>query len=260
MEVCIAGYINRWWLEPKLDESQKLDAIGESLVRAIVYSFGSVCFGSMFIGLVNALREIANQIRPNPEEAPIKCLVVVQECIVSCIDVVASIFNDYAMINIGMYGYDFLEAGKQANTLFQKRGWQDIVSNSLLSHLLLIISLIVASLIGCVSVEIERVWELPLVSVADPSTIAFCIGFSVGLVLSNILFNVITSSVKSVVVCFAGNPVEFQQNHPECSHIMREAWKESWPGLVDFVDTGNRRSPNLNGLRFKRESLESLYV
>ncbi len=72
-----------------------------------------------------------------------------------------------------MYGYDFLEAGKQANTLFQKRGWQDIVSNSLLSHLLLIISLIVASLIGCVSVEIERVWELPLVSVADPSTIAF---------------------------------------------------------------------------------------
>ena len=107
MEVCIAGYINRWWLEPKLDESQKLDAIGESLVRAIVYSFGSVCFGSMFIGLVNALREIANQIRPNPEEAPIKCLVVVQECIVSCIDVVASIFNDYAMINIGNLLFEF---------------------------------------------------------------------------------------------------------------------------------------------------------
>ncbi len=93
------------------------------------------------------------------------------------------------------------------------------------------------------------------------------IGFSVGLVLSNILFNVITSAVKSILVCFAGSPDELQQNHPDCSHIMREAWKESFPGLVDYVaDTNNSnigricRSPNAHGLRFKRESLESLYV
>lgn len=203
MEVCIAGYINRWWSQPTLQDSQKLDAVGESLIRAVVYSFGSVCFGSMFIGLVNALRGIADQIRPYREEAPIALLVVVQEFLVSCIDLAASIFNEYAMINIGkfpgfafaitensflivcfahqlrvfrysgMYGYDFLEAGKQANSLFEKRGWQGVVSNSLLNHLLLIISLVIAGLTGCVSVEIERVQKLPLVSVTHPLKISF---------------------------------------------------------------------------------------
>lgn len=73
----------------------------------------------------------------------------------------------------GMYGYDFLEAGKQANSLFEKRGWQGVVSNSLLNHLLLIISLVIAGLTGCVSVEIERVQKLPLVSVTHPLKISF---------------------------------------------------------------------------------------
>lgn len=84
-----------------------------------------------------------------------------------------------------------------------------------------------------------------------------------GFVLSNILFNVITSSVKSVVLCFAGSPDAFQENHPDCSRVMRAAWKKSWPGLVDFVDLENSnkgRSPTVSGRKFKRESLESLYV
>jgi hypothetical protein len=84
-----------------MNQSQKLDAIGESLIRAIVYSFGSVCFGSMFIGVVNFLRAVAEQIRPNREEAAIKSLVVLQEIIVSYIDRAAEVFNEYAMINIG---------------------------------------------------------------------------------------------------------------------------------------------------------------
>ena len=74
------------------------------------------------------------------------------------------------------------------------------------------------------------------------------IGFLVGFILSNILFSVIRSSVNTVVVCFAGSPTEFQTFHPECSHIMRKAWKESWPGFVDFVEKDEvlveRRSPS----------------
>jgi len=91
------------------------------------------------------------------------------------------------------------------------------------------------------------------------------IGFMVGLVLSSILFSVISSSVNAVVVCFAGSPVEFQNNHPKCSLVMREAWRESWPGFVDFVDmTTLKESPRWGKppgrIKFKRASLESLYV
>jgi len=103
MQACIAGYINRWWFAPNLDNSEKLDAVRESLVQAMVYSFGSVCFGSLFIAPVSILRNIAEHIRPNREGAPIRALVVVQEFIVTFIDYVVSVFHDFAMVSVGKF-------------------------------------------------------------------------------------------------------------------------------------------------------------
>ncbi len=68
------------------------------------------------------------------------------------------------------------------------------------------------------------------------------IGFLVGIVLSTVLFSIIDSSVCAVIVCFAGNPVEFQRNHPELSHEMRHAWKEVWPGSLDIDNSGVGRA------------------
>jgi len=256
IQVCIAGYIQRWWFSSRLDHSEKLDIIGESLTRALVYSLGSVCFGSLFIGFVNFLRSVADHIRPNTEEAPLRVLVAVQEFLVSCIDYVALVFHNFAMVYVGMYGYNYLQAADKANILFFKRGWQDIVDHSLLSNLLWVVSLMIAGLCGCISMEIEHVWDISLISGDEPSSLSFCIGFLVGFILSNILFSVIRSSVNTVVVCFAGSPTEFQTFHPECSQIMRNAWKESWPGFVDFVEKDDvRLGPHSPSRRSMRRNL-----
>jgi len=192
-----------------------------------------------------------------------------------------------------MYGYGFLEAAKKSDSLLKKRGWQDIVGHHLLDNLLIIVSLAIAGLSGCISVEIVSAQHLSLVSRDSPTMISFwyvvnylyaarmlnrinmvltgsfsysappnSIGFFVGFVLSSILFSSVSSSVNAVVICFAGNPVEFQTNHPECSQIMREAWRESWPGFVDFVEKEGAlaatRSPGR--LRFRRDNLEPLFT
>jgi len=179
-----------------MTSSEKLDAVGESLVRALVYSFGSVCFGSLFIGPVNVLKSVADHLRPNSEEAPMRALVAVQEAIVSCIDYFVAMFHDFAMVYVGkwitnvalvrsrsiiishfsplgMYGYGFLEAAKKSNSLLQKRGWQDIVGHHLLNNLLLIVSLVIAGLSGCISVEIVSAQHLSLVSSDSPTMISF---------------------------------------------------------------------------------------
>ena len=90
----------------------------------------------------------------------------------------------------------------------------------------------------------------------------FSIGFFVGFIVSNILFSSIRSAVNAIVVCFAGRPLEFQRNHPECSHIMREAWRMSWPGLMDRVEKDNMtyssvRSPHR---RYTRTNVDSLFT
>jgi len=69
----------------------------------------------------------------------------------------------------------------------------------------------------------------------EPSSMLDRIGFSIGTMLSSILFSIIKSSVDAVIVCFAGSPVELENNHKALSHELRLAWKNVWPGSVDFV-------------------------
>jgi hypothetical protein len=68
----------------------------------------------------------------------------------------------------------------------------------------------------------------------------FCLSHSIGvftgLVVTHVLFGLISSSVNAVVVLFAGSPVEFEKNHPELSEELRSAWREVWPGCMDIVD------------------------
>lgn len=264
MQICIAGYINRWWFKPKLDPSEQLDVIGESMVRAIVYSFGSVCVGSLVVPISNLLRKIVEPLRPNGEETPFRALFVVQEFIVTTIDKFFSEFHEFAFIYVGMYGYRFFEAGKQANRLFEKRGWTEIVDNDLLNNLLTIVSLVIGGTCGWIAIVMECSEYEQLVSSDRPALVSFCIGSVIGVTLSNILFSIITSSVNTVLCCFAGSPVEFRNNHPECSHAMREAWRESWPGCVDFVEGEHRlqstiRSPPGRRLSFRHNGRESLF-
>ena len=62
------------------------------------------------------------------------------------------------------------------------------------------------------------------------------IGIVLGLVVTSVLFGIVSSSVNAVLVCFAASPVDFENNHPELSHEMRAAWREVWPGCMDVVD------------------------
>lgn len=61
-------------------------------------------------------------------------------------------------------------------------------------------------------------------------------GVALGIVVTSVLFGIISSSVNAVLVCFAASPVDFESNHPQLSHEMRSAWREVWPGCMDVVD------------------------
>jgi hypothetical protein len=187
------------------------------------------------------------------------------EYVVSAIDYLHSRYHEFAFVYIGIYGYNFHDAAMKSNELFQKRGWTSkVTTNDLISNLLLVFSLGIGCLCGFFAVVISSTEKKPLVSLERPKLIAFVIGFFVGVTSSNILFSVITSAVNTVVVCFAGNPVELQRNHPECSMLMRTAWRESFPTVVDFVETKEIQKSGSHSImspsRPNRKSLDSLFI
>jgi len=229
--VTVAGTIGSWWFK-------KPSALYSTFLQATVFNFGSICYGSLFVGFVQLLRQFTEGLRPNRDDSAMMCLyeccVFFQERLVSCVDDLADSFTPWAYTYIGLYHYGLKDAGHKANELFDRRGWSRIVTDDLVPTVLSMVSLVIGGLSGSFAVILQALDGHGLTSFGHPVLVSFTIGFVVGIVLSTILFSIISSSVAAVIVCFAGSPVEFHQNYPELSHEMRLAWREVWPGSLDI--------------------------
>ena len=243
VQVTVAGVIGSWWFKPETEATSPCSKeIISSFQRSTVLSFGSVCFGSLLVGVVQAIRQFVEPMRPNRDETVFmclhECLVCFQECLVSCIDGLAESFNPWAFTYVGLYGYGFLEAGHLATELFRRRGWSMIVTDDLIPNVLYILSLVIGGVTGLFAVLVEVLGNYNFVAMPQSSSslVAFLTGLVIGLIVSSVLFGLIVSSVNTIIVLFAGSPVEFDRNHHELSHEMRSSWREVWPGCMIVND------------------------
>ena len=243
VQVTVAGVIGSWWFKPETEATSPCSKeIISSFQRSTVLSFGSVCFGSLFVGVVQVIRQFVEPMRPNRDETVFmclhECLVCFQECLVSCIDGLAESFNPWAFTYVGLYGYGFLEAGHLATELFRRRGWSMIVTDDLIPNVLYILSLVIGGVTGLFAVLVEVLGNYNFVAMPQSSSslVAFLTGLVIGLIVSSVLFGLIVSSVNTIIVLFAGSPVEFDRNHHELSHEMRSSWREVWPGCMIVND------------------------
>ena len=243
VQVTVAGVIGSWWFKPETEATSPCSKeIISSFQRSTVLSFGSVCFGSLLVGVVQVIRQFVEPMRPNRDETVFmclhECLVCFQECLVSCIDGLAESFNPWAFTYVGLYGYGFLEAGHLATELFHRRGWSMIVTDDLIPNVLYILSLVIGGVTGLFAVLVEVLGNYSFVAMPQSSSslVAFLTGLVIGLIVSSVLFGLIVSSVNATIVLFAGSPVEFDRNHHELSHEMRSSWREVWPGCMVIND------------------------
>ena len=133
---------------------------------------------------------------------------------------------------MGLYGYPYLKAGKNVFTLFKNRGWEAIIADDLIGNVLLLVSLIVGGIIGCIGIIIERTSDLFAQAGNNALVTAFVLGFVIGLVICSIALSTIASAVNAIIVLFAEAPAEFAQNYPELSRKMTQVWGEIYPGSV----------------------------
>eukprot|EP00934_Nitzschia_sp_Nitz4_P004156 Nitzschia sp. Nitz4//scaffold153_size53422//13539//19613//NITZ4_006760-RA/size53422-processed-gene-0.20-mRNA-1//-1//CDS//3329537259//4146//frame0 len=241
VQVTVAGVIGSWWSSPEevriTTGSQEL---GRSFFSSCFYSLGSICFGSLLVGPVRVLRQLSALFRPSEEGSSLlclhECLYFFQSALASCVDYLVYRFNPWGFTYVGLYGYNLMDAGLHATELFEKRGWTTIVSDDLVPNVLLLITLVIGGVTGVFAHGLESIETLKLTSFDEPVVTSFIVGGMVGLVVSSVLFGIISSSVNAVIVSFAASPLDFQNNHPELSSQMRTAWREVWPGCMDVVD------------------------
>lgn len=168
--VTVAGTIGSWWFDQP-------SALKETFVAATFYNFGSICYGSLFVGFVQFLRQITEGLRPNRDDSAMMCFyefsLFFQEKIVGCVDGLADSFTPWAFTYLGLYHYGLKEAGHKANELFERRGWSRIVTDDLISSVLAMVSLVIGGLSGSFAVILQALDGHGLTSFGHPVLTAF---------------------------------------------------------------------------------------
>lgn len=228
VHVTTAGVIGTWWFAPDEASTCCSKAIGDSFSRATTYSFGSICFGSLIVAFVQALRALNHQLRGNEDAQLLVCII---DCILACIESIIEYFNKWAYVYVGLYGYSYLDAGKNVITLFQNKGWTTIITDDLAENVLFMMSFVIALITGAVGLIVANLDQNLFANLGaeDPASIGFLVGFLIGFVLASILMSVVASAVNTVIVCFAEAPRELEVNHPQLSMEMRNTWRQAWP-------------------------------
>ena len=109
-------------------------------------SFGSICFGSLIVAIVQATRALVNMMRQE-DNSILLCLA---DCILSCIESLIEYFNKWAYVYVGLYGYPYLKAGKSVMELFHNRGWDAVIADDLVSNVLFMVSVVVGLVSGVI--------------------------------------------------------------------------------------------------------------
>jgi len=184
----------------------------------------------LILATVQALRALENQTRDNEDARLVHCLI---QCVLSCLESIIEYFNKWAYVYIGLYGYSYLDAGRNVMSLFEQKGWTVAITDDLADNVLFMMSIAIGLATGLVGIIIGAMDKEMFLNMGfeSPFGPAFFIGFLTGLLISSILMSVVGSAVNTVIVCFAEAPREFEQNHPSLSAQMRGAWAQAWPSL-----------------------------
>jgi hypothetical protein len=170
---CTVAGVMATWLYAKDDARCCCScAVWGSLMRGATYSFGSICLGSLFQGVVSCVRCVIASAKRNRDNMNnghnTDCCGGLCFCIV---DFVASIsgklldyFSQWNYIYISLYGLSYIESGKAVMQLFEFKGWrlnavgsQSIISERLTSFVLGNITFMVGLVTGGLVLLVERI-------------------------------------------------------------------------------------------------------
>lgn len=82
MHVTVAGVLGTWWFSPEDSQHFCSPAVNQSFIRTVTTSFGSICFGSLIVAIIQALEQLAHAARANDDGGIGVCIA---ECILSCL-------------------------------------------------------------------------------------------------------------------------------------------------------------------------------
>ena len=103
----VASMIGTWWYNPTDANFCWDDGLNRSICHSLTYSFGSICFGSLLAGVVQALKWV-HRISSRPTNRCARCITACIDCILSCVQEAIEYFNKWYVVVVVVVVIDWL--------------------------------------------------------------------------------------------------------------------------------------------------------
>jgi len=192
--------------------------------------------GSLLVAILQTLESMLRSQRSNRRGNAL--LLCILECIVHLLRRWIEYFNSWAIVYVGLYGYDYLQAGKNVVSLIKNTGWTSFIADRLVFRVIFFCHLSIGVISGFSSVIVDKIVGPVFLDKDEEGEgdlrfyshlVAFVFGAMLGMFLSSTALFVVESAVRTVIVCFAENPTEFAVCHPELGDEMTKGWSETYP-------------------------------
>jgi hypothetical protein len=235
--VATAGTVSSWWHHATRDRVPLTST--KALIRALTLSFGSICFGSLVVSIIETIHFILGSLQKalaQQGNAIAVCLVGCINSIVLSIERWVKYFNRFAYAYVGIYGYGFVTSGKRVFDLFASKGWTAITNDSLIVNVLLF-GKIAIGFLGAAAGWATVAYGNPqwTINVSNPEVALGLSGFLIGYSIANVIMTVIDGAVATVFILFAEDPHSLEFSHPEAHEHLHSTWREIYPNEFEHV-------------------------
>lgn len=205
--VTYCGVFGRWYF--KADEGS---ALRKSFGAALTTSFGSICFGSFLIAAVRALAATIRLARRDAQQdgnAVCCVILVLLECVVSCLGDILDYFSEWAYVQCAVRGVSFTQAARITYSMMTCANLFYVVQD------LLIDSVVNLGALLCMLVGAAAGAGTGTALGATPCVVAGAVigGWS-GLLAGGAAAGILSSGAKTILVLWAENPEPLQRMQP----------------------------------------------
>lgn len=179
-----------------------------SLKRAMTYSFGSICFGSLLVAIISFLRLMLESSEDRNSIGG-----ALADCFLRILEDLMRYFNTYAFTQVALYGKNYTKAASDTWSLIHRSGLGAVINDNLTGSVLALGSFFIGLVGGFTAAIIFSLIRGPvkgdyvvyagLAGIFSASLIAWC-----GLAI-------VRSGITTFYVCLAEDPNALRRTDPE---------------------------------------------
>lgn len=216
----VSGVYGSWYYMSKSDQGMpRWPALG-AFKRSMTTAFGSICFGSLIVSLIETLRAFLQLLRNGvvtniSNNGWAQCGFMIIDWIMGFLQWLAKYFNHYAYCFIALYGKPYLRAARETWYMLREKGIDALINDNLINIALGFYSMFVSYLAALFAFLYLRFTSPSYNSSGGYNVPLMAFSFVIALQICNIANETIRSGTATFFVALGNDPEVFHISYPQ---------------------------------------------